>query len=61
MILNEDQKLFKHADIQEIYRPRTAMSDASNLCTVVDGDQNKEFRGNASFLREKSPRGGIRI
>jgi len=27
----------------------------------VGGDQNKEFRGNASFLREKGPRGGIRI
>jgi len=24
----------------------------------VGGDQNKEFRGNASFLREKGPRGG---
>ena len=32
---------------------------ASNLCTAVGGDQNKEF--NASFLREKGPRGGIRI
>ena len=37
------------------------MSHASNLCTEVGGDQNKEFRGNASFLREKGPRGGIRI
>ena len=37
------------------------MSDASNLCTAVGVDQNKEFRGNASFLREKGPRGGIRI
>jgi len=27
----------------------------------VGGDQNKEFRGSASFLREKGPRGGIRI
>ena len=23
----------------------------------LGGDQNKEFRGNASFLREKGPRG----
>jgi len=37
------------------------ISDASNLCTAVGGDQNKEFRGNISFLREKDPRGGIRI
>ena len=28
---------------------------------VVGGDQNKEFRGNALFLREKGPWGGIRI
>ena len=27
----------------------------------VGGDQNSEFRGNALFLREKGPRGGIRI
>jgi len=27
----------------------------------VGVDQNKEFKGNASFLREKGPRGGIRI
>jgi len=27
----------------------------------VGGDQNKEFRGNASFLRENAPRSGIRI
>ena len=46
---------------QELYRPGTAISDASNLCTAVGGDQNKEFRGNASFLREKGPRGEIRI
>ena len=38
---------------QEIYRPGTAISDASNLCAAVVGDQNKEFRGNSSFLREK--------
>jgi len=25
----------------------------------VGGDQNKEFRGNASFLRENGPRGGM--
>ena len=31
---------------QEIYRPGTAIFDASNLCTAVGGDQNKEFRGN---------------
>ena len=42
---------------QEIYRPGTAISDALNLRTPVGGDQNKEFRGNASFLREKGPRG----
>jgi len=47
--------------IAKIYRPGTALSDATNLCTAVGGDQNKEFRGNASFLREKGPRGGIRI
>ena len=47
--------------MQEIFRPGTAISDASNLCTAVGGDQNKEFRGNASFLREKDPRGGIKI
>jgi len=46
---------------QEIYRPGTAIFDASNLCTAVGGDQNKEFRGNASFLREKGPRAGIKI
>ena len=46
---------------QEIYRPGTAISHASNLCTAVGGDHNKEFRGNASFLREKGPRGGIKI
>ena len=45
---------------QEIYRPGTAISHASK-CTAVGGDQNKEFRGNASFLREKGPRSGIRI
>ena len=46
---------------QEIYRPGTALSHASNPCTAVGGDQNKEFRGNASCLREKGPRGGIKI
>ena len=46
---------------QEIYRPGTAISDASNLCTRVGGDQNKEFKGNASFLKEKGPRGVIRL
>ena len=49
---------------QEIYRPGTTISHASNPCTAVGGvgaDQSKEFRGNASFLREKGPRGGIRI
>jgi len=46
---------------QEIYRPGTSISYASNLCTAVGGDQNKEFRGNASFLREKGPRDGTRI
>jgi len=39
---------------QEIYRPGTAICHASNLCTTVGGDQNKEFRGNASFLRERA-------
>ena len=38
-----------------------AISDASNLCTAVGEDQNKEFRGNASFLREEGPGGGIKI
>ena len=47
--------------MQEIYKPGTAISDASNLCTAVEGDKNKEFRGNASFLRGKGPRGGIQI
>jgi len=27
----------------------------------VGGDQNKEFRGNASFLREKGPKTEIKI
>jgi len=27
----------------------------------VGGDQNKELRGNASFLSERGARGGIRI
>jgi len=27
----------------------------------VGGDQNKEFRDNASFLREKGPRGEIKV
>ena len=40
---------------QEIYRPGTAISDASNLCTAVGGDQNKEFRGNA--FEGKGPKG----
>ena len=35
---------------QEIYRPGTAISDASNLCTAVGGDQNKEFRGKTSIM-----------
>ena len=47
--------------MQEIYRPGNAISYASYLCTAVGGDQNKELRGNASFLREKGPRGGIKI
>ena len=46
---------------QEIFRPGTAIFDASNQCTAVGGDQNKKFRGKASFLREKGPRGGIKI
>ena len=36
---------------QEIYRPGTALSDASNLCTAVGGDQNIEFRGKTSIMR----------
>ena len=36
---------------QEIYRPGTAISDASNLCTAVGGDQNKEFLGKTSIIR----------
>ena len=51
----------RHSPYQEIYRPGTAISDASNLCTAVGGNQNKEFRGNATFLREKGPRGGMKI
>ena len=43
--------LLYFAHVQEIYRPGTAISDASNRCTAVGGDQNKEFRGNASFVR----------
>jgi len=35
----------------------TAISCASNLCTAVGRDQNKEFRGNASFLRERAQKG----
>ena len=42
---------------QEIYRPGTAISDASNLCTAVGGNQNKEFRGKTSIWGGK---GGIR-
>ena len=35
-----------------MYRPgTTSESDAANLCTALGGDQNKEFRGNASFVR----------
>ena len=36
-----------------IHRPGTAITHASNMCAAVGGDQNKAFRGNASFLREK--------
>ena len=36
----------------EIYRPGTAISDASNLCTAMGGDQNKEFRGKTSIMWE---------
>ena len=46
--------------MQEIFRPGNAISHASNLCTAVGGDQNKELRDNASFLREKGPRGEIK-
>ena len=41
---------------QEIYRPGTDISDASNQFTAVGGDQNKEFRDSASFLRERAQR-----
>ena len=41
---------------QELFRPGTAISHVSNLCTAVGRDQNKE-----SFLREMGPRSGIRI
>jgi len=49
--------------VQEIYRPGTAISDASNLYCSGSGRRSKqlEFMGNASFLREKGSRGGIRI
>ena len=52
---------FRPFKSQEIYRPGTTISHASNLCTAVGGDQNKKFRGNASFLRKRGPRGGIKI
>ena len=42
-------------------RPGTTISHVSNLCTGVGGDQKKEFRGTALFLREKGLRGGIKI
>jgi len=41
-----------YAFSQEIYRPETAISDASNLCTAVGGDQNKEFTGKTSIMWE---------
>ena len=41
----------KDEQMQEINRPGTAISDASNLCTAVGGDQNKEFRGKTSIMR----------
>ena len=44
---------------QEIYRPGTTKSDASNLCTAVGGDQNKKFRGNA--FEVKGPKGWSKI
>ena len=37
--------------VQEIYRPGTSISNASNLCTAVGGDHNKEFRGKTSIMR----------
>ena len=46
---------------QDINKPRNrhihAIYDASNLCTAVGGDQNKEFRGKTSIMWE----GGIII
>ena len=38
-----------------IFHSKVFSSDASNLCTAVGGDQNKEFRGKTSIMR-----GGIR-
>ena len=43
--------LFRLHLVQEIYRPGTTISDASNLCTAVGGDQHKEFRGKISIMR----------
>ena len=37
---------------QEIFRPGTAIFDASNQCTAVGGDQNKEFWGKTSIMWE---------
>ena len=43
--------IFSNGVSQEIYRPGTAISNASNLCTAVGGDQNKEYRGKTSIMR----------
>ena len=44
---------------QEIYRPGTAISHASNLCIAVGVDQNKEFRdiGQRIIFGGKGPKG----
>ena len=43
--------------IQYIDQEPAYLSHASNLCTAVGGDKNKEFRGNASFFEGKGPKG----
>ena len=57
-IKNLNKLKIPFSQYQKIYRPGTAISHASNPCTALGGDRNKEFTGNASFLREKGPRGG---
>jgi len=57
--LNDIQGVKKYIDQEPPYLMR-------QICVLqwewdLGGDQNKEFRGKASFLREKGPSGGIRI